>query len=401
MNLNFFIAKRLFTGKEEKKKISLPAIRIAIAGVAIGLVVMIVTVCVVLGFKHCIQRKVSSMGGDIQVTSFKAYQMGDNTPVAVNDSLLRAMSSVPNVEEIRVYADVQGILKTDSDLMGIQFRGMQTATDRQQGRELADNTLIVSKMIANTLSLDTAQRVFAYFIGESVRTRRFAIDSIYETNLAMYDKTLCFIPISTAQKLNSWETDQASGMQILTANPEENHETARLINQRLKNITDKYGQQYCVRTIKEVHPGIFAWIELLDVNVWIILALMVCVAGITMISGLLIIILERTQMIGLLKALGARNGSVRHTFLWLAAMITGKGMLWGNIVGLAIVLLQQWTGVIKLDPANYYVDTVPMEINILLLVGLNIATFILCSLMLIIPSHLITHISPSRSMRYE
>ena len=401
MNLNFFIAKRLFTGKEEKKKISLPAIRIAIAGVAIGLVVMIITVCVVLGFKHCIQGKVSSIGGDIQVTSFKAYQMGNNTPIEVGDSLLRIISSVPNVEDIRLYADVQGILKTDSDLMGIQFRGTQTITERQQEKEQTDNTLIVSQTIANTLSLDTTQRVFTYFIGESVKTRRFSIDSIYETNLAMYDKTLCFIPISTVLRLNNWESDQVSGMQITLADPTESIETAWQINQRLKNLTDKYGQQYCVRTIKEVHPGIFAWIELLDVNVWIILALMVCVAGITMISGLLIIILERTQMIGLLKALGARNGSVRHTFLWLAAMITGKGMLWGNIIGLAIVLLQQWTGIIKLDPTNYYVDTVPMEINIPLLIALNIATFILCSLMLIIPSHLITHISPSRSMRYE
>lgn len=405
MNLNYFIAKRIYTNDgSEKKKVSLPAIRVAVTGVAIGLIVMILTICVVLGFKHTIQDKVSSIGGDIQITSFANYQTGENIPICIDDSIISIIKAVPGIKQIRRYTDIQGILKTDSDFLGIVFRG-QESNLKPGTWDLEPTTLnqqcVISRSIADKLNLTDSDRVFAYFIGESVRARKFNIDSIYTTNMSMYDNSLCFINANTATKLNSWEEGQCTGLQISVDDKTAIDATAQIINSRLKYLTDRYGQQYCTRTIQDVQPGIFAWLELLDVNVWIILALMVCVAGITMISGLLIIILERTQMIGLLKALGSRNKSIRHTFLWFSAFIIARGLLWGNIIGLGIAILQKYTGIIHLDATNYYVDTVPIEINLPYIILLNIATMLVCILVLIIPSHLISHINPSQSMRYE
>lgn len=405
MNLNYYIARKIYGNDGgEKKQVSLPAIRVATIGVAIGLAVMILTVCVVLGFKHSIEDKVSSIGGDIQVTSFKSYQMGENIPIEITDSILGLIRQVPNIKDIQLYSDVQGILKTDSDFLGIVFRGAAYPAVAQE-QELTipqqQNTITISRSITDKLCLNDSDKIFAYFINESVRARKFTIDSIYQTNMSMYDKSLCFINFNTVNKLNNWDEGQCSGLHITVLDRKAVNETAQLINSRLRELTDSYGEQYCTRTIQEVQPGIFAWLELLDVNVWIILALMVCVAGITMISGLLIIILERTQMIGLLKALGARNMSVRHTFLWFAAFIIGRGLIWGNIIGLGIALLQRHTGIISLDANNYYVDTVPVEINLPYILLLNVATMLICILVLVIPSHLISHISPSRSMRYE
>lgn len=404
MNINFFIAKRIYSGKESNnKKVSLPAIKIAIAGVAIGLIVMILTVSVVLGFKHTIQNKVSDIGGDIQITSYRHYQMGDGTPIAFTDSISRVLNKIPNIESVYPYCDIQGILKTDSDFLGINFRSkpIPITSQRKQDSSAQQPSITVSKTIATKLGLKKGDKVYGYFIGESVRARKFTIDSIYETNLALYDKSLCFIPHNTIRKLLGNNDDQFSGIKICVSDKSQNLVTAQAINRQLKLLTDHYGEQYCTRTIQDVHPGIFAWLDLLDVNVWIILALMVCVAGITMISGLLIIILERTQLIGLLKALGARNGSVRHIFLWFASFIMLKGLIIGDIVSMAIILLQQATGIIQLDATSYYVDKVPMEINIPLFLLVNIATILICILVLILPSHIVSHISPSRSMRYE
>lgn len=397
MNLHYFIAKRIYFGKESKNKnVSLPAVRIAVTGVAIGLIVMLLTVSVVLGFKHTIQNKVSDMGGDIQITSYRNYQMGDNTPIAITDSIHKMLLKFPNISNVYSYCDIQGILKTDSDFLGITFRSSSTLAGNEEGLPI-----ILSKTIATKLNLQKKDKVYGYFIGESVRARKFIVDSIYETNLALYDNNLCFIPLTTIRKLLGNNDDQYTGVQLSVKDKNQNLVTAQAINSQLKLLNDHYGEQYCTRTIQDVHPSIFAWLDLLDMNVWIILALMVCVAGITMISGLLIIILERTQLIGLLKALGARNGSVRHVFLWFATFVMCKGIVIGDIIALAVILLQKATGIIQLDATNYYVDKVPMEINIPLFVLVNIATVFICLLVLILPSHIVSHISPSRSMRYE
>ena len=219
--------------------------------------------------------------------------------------------------------------------------------------------------------------------------------------MKQFDSQICFTDLYTANKLNGWEGDQYSGVELLVNDFSQlNNITLRVLN-KVKNTTDHYGETYSAENIIDQNPQIFSWLDLMDLNVWIILALMVAVAGVTMISGLLIIILERTQMIGILKALGSRNRQIRHIFLWFATFIIGRGLLIGNIIGFGIIFLQKWTGLIKLDPQTYYVSTVPVEVNLPLIIALNLATLLICVAVLIAPSYLISRIHPAKSMHYE
>ena len=414
MNLPFFIAKRIYSDQGDKRKVSRPAIRIATIGVAIGLAVMIVTVGVVLGFKHTIRDKVVGFGSHIQIQNMLTFLSTDSYPIIINDSVMHSYEQIEGVKHVERYAYSQGILKTDDDFLGVMFKGVGPEYDLNflskhllEGEmpvfsdTTSTNKILVSKMIADKLRLKTGDRIFAYFIGESVRTRRFTITGIYQTNMTRFDESLCFTDIRTTQKLNDWNDEQCSGAEITVKNFEQLQNTADEFIEKVNRQTDKDMNTYSSQTIYEAYPQVFHWLELLDINVWIILVLMVCVAGFTMISGLLIIILERTQMIGVLKAVGARNKTIRHTFLWFAAFIIGQGLIIGNLLGLGIIALQKYSGLVKLDPQTYYVSEAPMEINIPLFVLLNIATLIICVFVLIAPSYFISHIHPAKSMRYE
>ena len=414
MNLPFFIAKRIYSDQGDKRKVSRPAIRIATIGVAIGLAVMIVTVSVVLGFKHTIRDKVVGFGSHIQVQNMLTFLSTDSYPILINDSVMRSYEQIEGVKHVERYTYSQGILKTDDDFLGVVFKGVGPEYDMDflsqhltEGEipvfsdTASTNKILVSKMIADKLRLKAGDRIFAYFIGESVRTRRFTVSGIYQTNMTRFDETLCFTDLYTTRKLNDWEDDQCSGAEITVNDFDRLQATADIFIEKVNRQTDKDYNTYSSQTIYEAYPQVFNWLELLDINVWIILVLMVCVAGFTMISGLLIIILERTQMIGVMKALGARNKTIRHTFLWFAAFIIGQGLLLGNVLGIGIIALQKYTGLVKLDPQTYYVSEAPMEVNIPLFILLNIATLIICVFVLIAPSFLISHIHPAKSMRYE
>ena len=414
MNLPLFIARRIF-GQEGQHDVSIPAIRIATVGVAIGLAVMIITVSVVLGFKHTIRDKVVGFGSHIRIESFMAQQTASPIPVCISDTLYRQLTELPEISHVERYTMAQGILKTDADFLGVAFKGVGADYDLhflqqhlkagkipQFSTDKSSYQLVISGAMADKLQLKVNDRVYAYFIGQdNVRARKFTIVGIYETNLNQFDQLLCFTDYSIPRKLNGWEKDQCSGAELLVRDFDQLERTAKKVQLMVNHDSDRYGETFTSQTIQESYPQIFTWLDLLDINVWIILALMVCVAGFTMISGLLIIILERTQMIGLLKALGARNGTVRHTFLLFAAFIISQGLLLGDVIGIGLVLLQQHTGFIALDPSSYYVDTAPMELNIPVLLALNVATLIICIFVLIAPSFLISHISPARSMRYE
>ena len=414
MNFPFFIAKRIYSDQGDKRKVSRPAIRIATVGVAIGLAVMIVTVSVVLGFKHTIRDKVVGFGSHIQVQNMLSYLSTDAYPICVDDSVIKSYEQIEGVKHVERYAYAQGILKTDDDFLGVLFKGVGPEYDLNflsqhllEGEmpvfsdTASTNKILISKMIANKLRLKAGDRIFAYFIGESVRTRRFTVCGIYQTNMTRFDEALCFTDLCTTQKLNDWKDYQCSGAEITVNDFDQLQITADAFIDQVNRRTDDDFNTYTSQTIYEAYPQVFNWLELLDINVWIILALMVCVAGFTMISGLLIIILERTQMIGVLKALGARNKTIRKTFLWFSAFIIGKGLILGNLIGAGIILLQNTTGLVKLDPQTYYVSEAPMEVNIPLFVLLNIATLIICVFVLIAPSYLISHIHPAKSMRYE
>ena len=415
MNLPLFIARRINGSGLHNREVSRPAIRIATIGVAIGLAVMIITVSVVFGFKHTIRDKVVGFGSHIQIQSFKSQQTVTPAPLCISDSIMNTIRQMKGVRHVERYSLTQGILKTDADFLGVVFKGVGSDYDVTFLKKnlvegemprftdgKSDYPLLISKMMADKLNLKNGDRIYAYFIGaDDVRARKFNIRGIYETNMTQFDQSICFTDLSVPVRLNGWEADQCSGAEVLVSDFDRLEETDKEVIQHINRKTDKYGEIFTSQTIHEAYPNIFSWLSLLDINVWIILALMVAVAGFTMISGLLIIILERTQMIGILKALGMRNKSVRHTFLWFAVFIIGRGLIWGNIIGIGLVVLQQQTGFIHLDPASYYVDTAPMELNIPIILILNVVTLIVCVFVLIAPSYLISHIHPARSMRYE
>lgn len=415
MNLPYFLAHRIYAQNDDKRKVSRPAIRIATIGVAIGLAVMIVSVCVVLGFKHAIRDKVIGFGSHIQVAEYNALMGGDGRAVQMDDSVMSVLSHIQGVKHVQRFAYRQGILKTDDDFLGVMFKGVGPEFDSTSihknmvegsiphfSDKTSGNKLLVSKNMADKLHLKTGSRLFAYFIDYTgVRMRRFTISGIYQTNLTQYDNTICFTDLHAVAKLNGWPADVAGGAELTINNFAQLDDVERTVIAKVNRTTDHYGNTFASKTIKEVSPQIFSWLSLLDLNVWIILAIMMCVAAVTMISGLLIIILERTQMIGLLKALGAGNATVRHTFMWFSAFIIGRGLLWGNLVGLGLVALQYVTGLVKLDPATYYVSTVPVEVNLLYVVLLNIGTLIISLFVLIAPSYLISHIHPAKTMSYE
>lgn len=415
MNLPYFLAHRIYAQNDDKRKVSRPAIRIATIGVAIGLAVMIVSVCVVLGFKHAIRDKVIGFGSHIQVAEYNALMGGDGRAVQMDDSVMSVLSHIQGVKHVQRFAYRQGILKTDDDFLGVMFKGVGPEFDStfihknmvegsipRFSDKASGNKLLISKNMADKLHLKTGSRLFAYFIDYTgVRMRRFTISGIYQTNLTQYDNTICFTDLHAVAKLNGWPADVAGGAELTINNFELLDDVERTVIAKVNRTTDHYGNTFASKTIKEVSPQIFSWLSLLDLNVWIILAIMMCVAAVTMISGLLIIILERTQMIGLLKALGAGNATVRHTFMWFSAFIIGRGLLWGNLVGLGLVALQYVTGLVKLDPATYYVSTVPVEVNLLYIVLLNIGTLIISLFVLIAPSYLISHIHPAKTMSYE
>ena len=415
MNFPLFIARKIYSHTGNRLKVSKPAVRIAIAGVAIGLAVMIISVSVVFGFKHTIQEKVIGFGSHIQVADFMTLQNQEQYPIQMNDSMMRIIKAIPGVAHAQRYAIKQGLLKTDKDFLGVMFKGVGPEYDTTfihnnlvEGSiphfsdKKSGNRILISRKMADMLQVKCGDKIFAYFIGQQgVRARRFTIQGIYQTNLTHYDRSICFTDLYTAVRLNGWEADQASGAEVTITDFNRINEVEALFTDRINRSVDSYGATYSSKTIQEINPQIFQWLNLLDLNVWIILALMMAVAGVTMVSGLLIIILERTTMIGVLKALGARNKTIRHIFLWFAVFIIGRGLILGDAIAMTLLLLQRYTGIVKLDPTTYYVDTAPVEINIPIIIALNVATLLASVFVLIAPSYFVSHIHPAKSMRYE
>ncbi len=415
MNFPLFIARRIYGNHHNKRKVSRPAIVIAVAGIAIGLMVMIVSISVVLGFKHSIQNKVIGFGSHIQVTNFMSQMSANDYPIVIDDSMMNVIKKMPGVKHVERYAYKQGILKTDNDFLGVTFKGVGQEFDSTfihhsmvEGSiptfsdSVSSNRILISKIMADKLNLKCGEKIFAYFIDQSgVRMRRLTIQGIYQTNLNQYDESICFADLYTVVKLNGWNADQTSGAEVSLTDFSKLDQTEKNFIKTVNRTTDKYGETYASQTIRDANPQIFNWLDLLDVNVVIIIVLMIAVSAVTMISGLLIIILECTNMIGVMKALGSTNTSIRHIFLWFSTFVIGRGLLIGNAVALALIFLQNQFKIFKLDPSVYYISAVPVEVNLPLFLALNVLTFALCVLMLVAPSYLISKISPTKSIRYE
>ena len=430
MNHELSIARRLFGVRNESGRVSRPAITIAICGVAVGLAVMIISVCVVLGFKEEIRNKVIGLGGHIEVINYQSMYNAESQPIVIDDVLMLQLSRTPGVAHVQRFCLKAGMLKTDAAFQGIVLRGVGEEYDIDflaahlvEGRipqfssAKSSESIIVSQMIANRLNLHVGDKVYAYFFSQTVKARRFHVVGIYETHLTEFDKNWVFTDLYTCNRLNGWENDQVSGAELVVAQPnsssglsaifsstvsaEQLNTTAIRVASRVNTKEDHYGNTYTSPTIQELYPSIFSWLSLLDTNVWVIMILMIGISLFTMTSGLLIIILERTNFIAVMKSLGSTNYSLRKVFLYFAAMLIGRGILWGNILGIGLCVLQQQFHLIHLDPATYYVDAVPVLFSWPLIVAINIATVVISVLVLIVPTYLISHIEPARVMRFE
>ena len=414
MNLELFIAKKIHFSQKEGKRTSLPAIKFPSTGIALALAVMILSLAIIIGFKKEIRNKVIGFGSNIQITNFDRNSSFETEPIAINDSLLAMIKQFPGVRHISPFSTKPGILKTETDFQGIVLKGVDQTYDwtffRDNLKEgelpsfdgkRASTDILMSQHMANLLKLKVGDSFLTYFVQDNVKARKFHITGIYDTGFVDYDKLFVITDIRQITSLNDWEKDEVSGYEIMIDKFDNLDLVTEGLDEALDEETDKSGNSYYVRSIKELNPEIFAWLDVLDINVVVIIILMLTVAGFTMISGLLIIILERTNMIGILKALGESNANIRKIFLYVSFFLISKGMLWGNIIGIALCLLQSRFNIVSLDPETYYLNSVPIDLNITAWLLLNIGTLIVSMFMMLAPSYLITKIAPAKSIRFE
>ena len=418
MSLAWFLALRFYkhAGRDSDRKASLLAIRIATAGVALGLAVMIISVCVVKGFQTEIRAKLAGFAAHLEVLDERSFSSPESYPIVTDQTLMSKIKTVPGITRVQRVSEKMGILKTNDAFQTILLKGVGADFDttflRQcvvEGRlprfakEGGADEVMISQQVARTLGLKRGDRVYAYFVSDAIRLRRFTIVGIYATNLSQFDERMIWTDRHTVNKLNDWDPEQSSALEIFLTEPEKTDVVQADINRLVGGMDDGRGGVYDTMSLSEnpTTAAVMQWLSLLDFNVLVILALMLGVAGFTTISGLLILVLERTRTIGILKSLGASNTRIRRVFLTYATLIVAKGLLWGNILGVGIVLLQRYLGWVKLDPATYYVSEVPVEINFWWIVGLNVATLVISVLALIVPSFMISRIQPAKAIRYE
>ena len=400
------IAKRLYFSNEGKARSSRPAVRVALGGIVIGVMVMIVAICVVVGFKQEVQRKVAGFGSHIQVVNFDNNATYELQPVEVSDSLLLKLSEIPHIKQVSTFASKPGILKTDSAFHGIIFKGTDYwdyfAANMVSGSLPAEkNEVIISTVLANQLHLTVGDPILCYFVQEDLRVRKLYVSGLYNTCMSEMDRLFVLGDIQLVRQLNQWKNTQASGIEILVDDLKHLEKAADRVYFATANRLDEAGNAFYTQTLEQLNPQIFGWLDLLDMNVVIIIVLMLCVSGFSIITGLIILILESITLIGTLKALGACNRFVRRIFMYESILLVGKGVLFGNLLGLGIVALQYFTQLIPLDAATYYVSYVPMAFPWLGLVGLNIGVLLVSWVIMLAPSAIVSQISPAKVMHFE
>ena len=400
------IAKRLYFSNEGKARSSRPAVRVALGGIVIGVMVMIVAICVVVGFKQEVQRKVAGFGSHIQVVNFDNNATYELQPVELSDSLLMKLSELPHIKQVSTFASKPGILKTDSAFHGIIFKGTDYwdyfAANMVSGSLPAEkNEVIISTVLANQLHLTVGDPILCYFVQEDLRVRKLYISGLYNTCMSEMDRLFVLGDIQLVRQLNQWKNTQASGIEILVDDLKHLEKAADRVYFATANRLDEAGNAFYTQTLEQLNPQIFGWLDLLDMNVVIIIVLMLCVSGFSIITGLIILILESITLIGTLKALGACNRFVRRIFMYESILLVGKGVLFGNLLGLGIVALQYFTQLIPLDAATYYVSYVPMAFPWLGLVGLNIGVLLVSWVIMLAPSAIVSQISPAKVMHFE
>ncbi len=415
MNLEYYIAKRIASEKNAGKEETKPAVRIAIGGIAIGLIVMLLAVAIVIGFKSEVRNKLIGFGSHIQI-SVAVDKDSAVEPLTIDSAMMARLESGKAICHTQATATQPGIIKTDDNFHGIVLKGVSNDFNwdffkqyLKEGKipaiskDSVCKEVLVSKKVMELMKLRVGDKIRTYFIIDGkVRVRPLTISGVYSTGFSDYDKLVIISDIKHIQKLNGWEQNQCGTIEVLTDAPEKIDEANDEVFSVIGNKVDVQSQKSLrSRTIREMNPQIFSWLDMLDMNVVIILALMMLVSSFTIISGLLILILGRTNMIGILKTLGAQNWSIRKIFIYQTLFLVGKGMLIGNIVGLTLCLLQKQFGLIGLDAENYYVDTVPISLSFTNWLLINIGVLATSALMLVGPTYIITKISPAETIRFE
>lgn len=414
MSTGTFIARRLIKEHRQDASFSRPINVIAIIGIALGLAVMILAVSILTGFKQQIRDKVAGFGAHIQVVNFDANLSYETVPVSSAQPFADKIRNNPGIRNIQVFATKAGIIKTDENIQGVVLKGIGSdydwsffRTNVVEGEVVTvtdtarTDEVLISKKVADMLGLKLGDDFSMFFVQDPPRMRKFTIKGIYETSLEEFDKTYLFCDIEHIRRLNGWKEGQVSGFEIFINDFDELDYMTNVVRDAIGYRMAEEEEQLKVTNIRMRYPQIFDWLGFQDTNVIIILLLMILVAGFNMISGLLILILEKTNMIGVLKALGAENKVIRSVFLYQAAWLIARGLLWGNIIGIGLALLQLRTELISLDPASYYLSSVPINLDPVHILLLNAGTMAAIILMLLIPSQLIARITPVKAIRYD
>jgi len=411
LNYELFIAKRIIAAKQYKSNISSPIIKIAIIAISLGIIIMMIAVSTGIGLQQKIREKLSGFNGHMQITNFDNNNSEITLePVSKEQDFYPNFNSISNIKNVQVFATKAGIIRTETDFEGIILKGVSHDYDwtffneylvsgvlPNYAEEISTDVLI-SQVISDRLKINLGDSFNILFVKEDPSKapwlRVVKAVGIYNSGFADFDENIVMADIRHIQKINRWEANEVGGFEVLIENFDE-------IETKSTAIYSQTASTLNSQSVIEKYPGIFEWINLFDNNIYIIIAIMILVAGINMITALLVLILERTQMIGILKALGGNNRSIRKVFLYNASYLILRGLFWGNLIGLSILFIQKFTGIITLDPQTYYVSEVPIYLDFGYILLLNVGTLLLCLLMLIVPSVIISKISPVKSIKFE
>lgn len=412
MNFEFFIAKRIIASKDYKSSISAPIIKIAITAIALGMIMMLFSIATSLGLQKKIREKVAAFYGHVIISNYDSnFSENSLVPISTHQDFYPVFDSVAGIEHIQVSASKGGVIRTETDFEGVVVKGVGTDYDWQYFNEylsegrlpiIEDDTpnqeALLSVFLANRLNLQVGDKIVTYFLDQDAskkpRPLGLTIVGLYESGFQQFDAQFLLTDIKHIQRLNKWEKDQVGNFEVFVTD----FDDIQFVGNR---VYEETGSTLDSLTIKDKYASIFEWLELFDFNTALIIGIMILVAGINMITALLVLILERTQMIGILKALGSDNWSLRKLFLYNAMYIIAVGLFWGNVIGIGLLLLQKYFKLFPLDPATYYVTEAPVYLDVTYIVLLNIGTFVLCSLMLLLPTYIIAKISPVKAIRFD
>jgi len=410
LNYELFLAKRIITGKQYKSSISSSIIKIAITAIALGIIIMLVSIATTVGLQKKIKEKISGFNGHIQIANYEDNNSQITvSPISINQEFYPEFKNVSGIKNVQSFATKAGVIRTESDFEGVIYKGINTDFDWSffetylvEGSllEIMDKRtedVMISKFISERLKLRLNDKFNLFFMkddGSAPNLRQFNIVGIYNSGYKEFDENYIIGDIKHVQRLNKWEADQIGGFEVILSDFDK-------LEEKGAEVYNQVGSTLNAQTISEKYAPIFEWLQLLDTNIIVIIVIMILIAGINMITALLVLILERTQMIGILKSLGSNNWCIRKIFLYNASYLIAKGLFWGNIIGIGLLLAQKYFGFIKLNPENYYVSEAPVYIGVGAVLMLNFGTLVLCLLMLLIPSYIVSKINPVKAIKFD